>query len=757
MRKLIWQNSLGDEINLTKEPFGIINWEGFSNAPLNIQSQQVPMQDGSVFLDALIENRDLSVTLSIQDGNDLEKRYELERQLIHVLNPKLGEGYLIYTNDFISKRIKCIPQIPLFPNKNSNDPGTQKGELSWTACEPYWEDTEEKDILITGGKRFHITNEGDVSVGVKMTLAISDVTNPLISNITENKKINLNGRFYNNIQINTQTGQKNISNQNFIFDTIINNNKEIFSVTYSEKLGLFVAVGESGISLSSPDGETWNYKQLSTPNNNTLRGVTYSEKLGLFVAVGQYCVGRSVDGINWTFAAQDRLRGVIYSEELELFIAVGESGVIVTSIDGVTWTLQTSGVSNNLMDVCYSEDKNLLVAVGNNVVLTSSDGLTWTNQSANVSYLMSVTYSEAKGLFVAVGSNNYIFTSSDGETWIRRTSIANINLYSVTYSEEYNLFVAVGDNGTIRTSTDGINWVNQTSGVTDNLLYVTYVKEKRIFVSVGENGIFLKSENGETWTFQTIVYNVTLTSIMYVEEQGKYIVVGFNGLISASYDDGENWYNVTSGVSKNLYSIAYAKNKGFVVGGADGTRLFSVDGVSWTNYPSSYYIYIISGVTYSDDLKLFVAVENNGGIMWSKDGYNWNRSAYNKQNRYNPKFQSVIYVKEKGLFVTTGENSKHQTRIVISADGNNWNELSGVNFVPNSISYSSKLDQFIIVGEDGTIIISSYSDTDNLISNLTSDSNMTLGLDVGDNTFLISESEGVFNCQIKYRQKYIGV
>ena len=135
MQKLVWENSLGDKVDLTSGNYGITEWEGFSNASLNIQSQQVPFQDGAVFLDALMEQRELSVTLKMQDNGNLENRYRMRRELIHILNPKLGEGYLIYTNDFTSKRIKCVPQIPLFKTHNSNDSGTPEASLAWTACE----------------------------------------------------------------------------------------------------------------------------------------------------------------------------------------------------------------------------------------------------------------------------------------------------------------------------------------------------------------------------------------------------------------------------------------------------------------------------------------------------------------------------------------------------------------------------------------------------------------------------------------------
>ena len=117
MQKLRFVNGNGVELDLTSGHYGITNWSGFSNADLTIQGQQVPFQDGEVFLDALYNPRELSVTLAINDNNNLALRYELKRELISVMNAKLGEGYIYYKNDFIEKRIKVIPQLPIFENK----------------------------------------------------------------------------------------------------------------------------------------------------------------------------------------------------------------------------------------------------------------------------------------------------------------------------------------------------------------------------------------------------------------------------------------------------------------------------------------------------------------------------------------------------------------------------------------------------------------------------------------------------------------
>jgi hypothetical protein len=56
----------------------------------------------------------------------------------------------------------------------------------------------------------------------------------------------------------------------------------LYNVTYGN--GLFVAVGDYGTILTSPDGVTWTPQTSGT--SYSLRGVTYGN--GLFVAVGDF-------------------------------------------------------------------------------------------------------------------------------------------------------------------------------------------------------------------------------------------------------------------------------------------------------------------------------------------------------------------------------------------------------------------------------------------------------------------------------------
>ena len=135
--------------------------------------------------------------------------------------------------------------------------------------------------------------------------------------------------------------------------------------------------------------------------------------------------GRGEAGITWTLRTPMRfnsfLDDVVYGNGL--FVAVGGSGTILTSQDGVNWTLRTSE-GNDLFGVTYGD---LFLAVDD---------------------LFGVTYE--KGTFMAVGWRGTILTSPDGVDWTEQTSPTRNDLFGVTYGK--GTFVAVGDYGTILTS-----------------------------------------------------------------------------------------------------------------------------------------------------------------------------------------------------------------------------------------------------------------------------------------------------------------
>ena len=219
---------------------------------------------------------------------------------------------------------------------------------------------------------------------------------------------------------------------------------------------LWVVVGAGGTILTATDGTAWVAR--ASPTNALFRGVAYGN--GVYVACGDNgALVRSTNGITWNVVASGTtksLQGVGFGKDFvtgdgagaplepALFVVVGEEGLLMTSADGLTWTLRTSGTTVWLSDVMYGN--GYYVAVGNTRILRSADGISWSFVTNNT-YFYRV--SSCAGMFQAVGSGGAIWTSADGLAWTAETSNTTNDLRGISYVNDQ--FAAVGFNGAILT------------------------------------------------------------------------------------------------------------------------------------------------------------------------------------------------------------------------------------------------------------------------------------------------------------------
>jgi len=183
---------------------------------------------------------------------------------------------------------------------------------------------------------------------------------------------------------------------------------------------MFVAVGDLGTIVISPDGQAWE-QRVSTTNEDLFGVAVGTERI---VAVGhQGTIVTSPDGETWALAEDSptnaSLTGVAFGAGK--FVAVGLDGAILTSQDGVAWTLSDPVTTEGLMDVIC--ENGHFVAVGDNgTILISPDGLNWTSWSELAeSTFLGAAY--GGGQFVVVGSNGIALNAS-----------ANADLESLTVS-----------------------------------------------------------------------------------------------------------------------------------------------------------------------------------------------------------------------------------------------------------------------------------------------------------------------------------
>jgi len=253
----------------------------------------------------------------------------------------------------------------------------------------------------------------------------------------------------------------------------------------------FVAVGEGGTIVTSPDGITWTLQASGTPNQ--LAAVGASGTRLVVTESNSTMVLTSPDGVTWTSRPTSNsvqsLGGVAGSGTQ--FVVVGTTttfaGAVLTSPDGVSWTAQDAGVSSGLSGVVWSGTQ--FVAVGG-AIATSPDGVTWTERTNPYpgEFLSSVAWSGTQ-FVAAAGSHAAILTSPDGVTWTLQGCAVGYGFLGVAAS--HDTIVTVGFPQGIVTSSDGGDCV--LNPIADPVTFSAATWSGTQFVVVGAYGMILTS------------------------------------------------------------------------------------------------------------------------------------------------------------------------------------------------------------------------------------------------------------------------
>ena len=696
MQKLVFENSNGVTVDLTDfEKYGITDWSGLSECSMDIQSQQVPFNDGSVFLDALLQDRTLSFTVAVNDGGDLQKRYELKRELISILNPKLGEGYLYYTNDFLSRKIKCIPEVPTFPTKNMDNAGTLKASISFTACNPHWESLEEKSETLKAGGVKTIVNNGDVPAQVKIEILNWGCKNPKIFNLTNSKKLIVNKELINPIVISTLTGEKKINetvlkpnfeivknittiygkdgipiiytndiiNDNIINKLNIDNSIEYINSFSSDKI--IYNSTEENYYINNYDGifktkDLLNFEQASNKTFNT--NFDYDKYRNKFIGINNNTVSISSDCIEWENVLSGNYEFICCTENLTLLIGKSSSGyIIATTSDYSEWNTYTiTSISlSEINSICYAGniEKFYISSKNETGVYCSTDGSEWEICNSELKGL--ITYNETSHQ-LCLADNLQSSVSYDGGIW--KTKLNEIiNVDEISYSKYKNNYILI-DGSYIYLSNDGLNWNLINSSVSKTPYFVKYILEKECYYG------FCKDNNNSN----------------------KYWIVKSN--------DCKNWellnyIQLSDSGYEYLTDIIYS----------DELNIFCIVGVNQLGYPRTSFSYKTT------DFTTFTK-----SIISSEDGQIEVRQGI---------YSDVLHKFLLGIYQTI---SSTELLILQSSDGENWEQLilniTGINWpMCNKIKYFEESQTYVLFTSAGIYKTVDFINFDLLLSNLTKD------------------------------------
>lgn len=279
---------------------------------------------------------------------------------------------------------------------------------------------------------------------------------------------------------------------------------------------VWIAAGSDESCYRSTDGgETWSPIDIDAPLYATARAVCYGA--GVWLIVGdEGFVSRSIDnGITWT----DETSGT--SSQLTRvmpapgggFVAIGQSGTVITSPDGVTWTARTHGHGTTGFVAIATDGSTVLIGGGSAKIARSDDGgATWTTvtiSAIGTSTIYNIVH--VSGRWIVCSSNRRVSTSTDLSTWSstqlpESENSGNGNPYAATGTATCWIVGTVG--GRIYRSTNGTSWTEVYDYEDYIALYYADASADTIAV-LGANGHLIQSDDdGLTWAHTTTLSGV---------------------------------------------------------------------------------------------------------------------------------------------------------------------------------------------------------------------------------------------------------
>jgi hypothetical protein len=392
---------------------------------------------------------------------------------------------------------------------------------------------------------------------------------------------------------------------------------------------------------------------------------------------------------------------------------------IVQSVAGELWDIgKLTNAGIGASDMVYNDGLYVMTSTNPATpVFRSQDGIVWTTNgyytpfgylpydespydstSLSVSALSLNSVAYGNGIWVAVGEN--IVTSPDTYIWTEVTDfdpVLQINLYGVQYVtlESFTGWIAVGkgkrydystgltelvDTSYIYFSFDGISW-SQVVPVTDKALY-GIASDGVGAIAIGDEGVRFYSENGYDWFGMNEANVVTFSDTNYIIEIAPAALqlnqeIKFNTTFS-DIVAGTSYY-VKEIISPTLITISATS------GGSVKTLTAATVPANTMLY--SYEVGSASILDLSYSNSIWMGVGNEGRVLTSPDGIVWTDQDSGTENV----LRGITYNNTAVEFVVVGQNN---TIIASDDDGATWNSTSLFAVTPSTYDVQGAAFEF---------------------------------------------------------------
>lgn len=245
-----------------------------------------------------------------------------------------------------------------------------------------------------------------------------------------------------------------------------------------------------------------------------------------------------------------------------LFAGTADSGVFVSTNNGLSWTKHFNGLLN--VNALLVRDTNLLAGTSVGVNISADNGLSWDPASGITSQVYSFTRKDTN-LFAGTSSGVYISTD-DGSSWGTTPLTGSVRAIVV---KDTNLFAGTSA-GVYKSTDDGSSWNAINNGLPAVIIYALAVKDTNLFAAT-TSGVY-RSSNDSSWTLvndglNSAIYSGARPTSFFVYGSG--VLAGFNVYqgIYLTVTNGASWFSCNAGLP-NFTANAFVYNGSYVfVGG----------------------------------------------------------------------------------------------------------------------------------------------------------------------------------------------
>jgi photosystem II stability/assembly factor-like uncharacterized protein len=242
-------------------------------------------------------------------------------------------------------------------------------------------------------------------------------------------------------------------------------------------------------------------------------------------------------------------------------------------------------------------------------------------------------------IFAGAGSDGIFLSSDNGASWAPVNSGLTghkfINSFAVI---DTNIFAGTEGDGVFLSTDNCASWTPVNSGLTSYPRPPNYIPNVNCFAVADTNifagtddGLFLSTNNGMRWT------NLGMRVVSSLAVSGTTIFAGTDrGRIILFTNNGANWSEVNTGISKNNVIISLAVNGTNIFAGTNegGIFLSTNNGASWapvnTGLTCNFvYCLAVSGTNiFAGTLGGGIFLSTNNGASWTPVGQTNNKGIY---------------------------------------------------------------------------------------------------------------------------------